>query len=204
MGQKCASNRENLSQTLTGTSRVVPQSFGNRTSIQRSREYSGLRDRHEGEYTAVCRQPRGFDCRRSTDDTKDLGQTLQQQPGDPRLKILAGQPRPRNQYGAGKNWVRAQAVQVATGDFLLFIDADVRPGSGAIKTAIATAETERIDLFTCTPALRKRVFFRVVSAADNVQSLSSLLRLYRRQRSLENRQCFCGWLVHVILCRGWH
>jgi hypothetical protein len=28
---------------------------------------------------------------RSTDDTKDLGQTLQQQPGDPRLKILAGQ-----------------------------------------------------------------------------------------------------------------
>jgi hypothetical protein len=63
---------------------------------------------------------------RSTDDTKDLGQTLQQQPGDPRLKILAGQPRPGNQYWAGKNWARAQAVQVATGDFLLFIDAEVR------------------------------------------------------------------------------
>ncbi|MEG4292236.1 hypothetical protein Q5692_25440 [Microcoleus sp. C2C3] len=86
-----------------------------------------MRDRHEGEYTAVCGQPRGFDCRRSTDDTKDLGQTLQQQPGDPRLKILAGQPRPGNQYWAGKNWVCAQAVEVATGDFLLFIDADVRP-----------------------------------------------------------------------------
>ena len=28
---------------------------------------------------------------RSTDDTKAIGQTLQQQPGDPRLKILAGQ-----------------------------------------------------------------------------------------------------------------
>jgi len=28
---------------------------------------------------------------RSTNNTKDLGQTLQQQPGDPRLKILAGQ-----------------------------------------------------------------------------------------------------------------
>lgn len=95
---------------------------------------------------------------RSTDDTKDLGQTLQQQPGDPRLKILAGQPRPANQYWAGKNWACAQAVQVATGDFLLFIDADVRPGPGAIKTAIATAETEKIDLFTCMPALGKRVF----------------------------------------------
>ncbi len=64
---------------------------------------------------------------RSTDDTKAIGQTLQQQPGDPRLKILAGQPRPANQYWAGKNWAGAQAVQAATGDFLLFIDADVRP-----------------------------------------------------------------------------
>jgi len=106
---------------------------------------------------------------RSTDDTKDLAQSLQQQRGDPRLKILAGQPRPANQYWAGKNWAGTQAVQVATGDFLLFIDADVRPGPGAIATAIATAETEKIDLFTCMPALGKRVFCRVVSAAKNVQ-----------------------------------
>ncbi|MEG4806328.1 glycosyltransferase family 2 protein [Microcoleus sp. F8-D3] len=90
---------------------------------------------------------------RSTDDTLAIGQTLQQQPGDPRLKILAGQPRPANQYWAGKNWACAQAVQIATGDFLLFIDADVRLKPGAIETAIATAETEKIDLFTCMPAL---------------------------------------------------
>ncbi|MEG3895871.1 MULTISPECIES: glycosyltransferase family 2 protein [unclassified Microcoleus] len=90
---------------------------------------------------------------RSTDDTLAIAQTLQQQPGDPRLKILAGQPRPANQYWAGKNWACAQAVQVATGDFLLFIDADVRLKPGAIETAIATAETEKIDLFTCMPAL---------------------------------------------------
>jgi len=92
---------------------------------------------------------------------------------------FACQPRSGKQYGAGKNWAGAQAVQVATGDFLLFIDADVRPGPGAIETDIATAETEKRDLFTCMPALGKRVFCRVVSAADNVQSLSSLLRLYR-------------------------
>lgn len=90
---------------------------------------------------------------RSTDDTKAIGQTLQQHPGDPRLKILAGQPRPTNQYWAGKNWACAQAVQIATGDFLLFIDADVRLKSGAIETAIATAQTEKIDLLTCMPAL---------------------------------------------------
>ncbi|WP_041622761.1 glycosyltransferase [Oscillatoria nigro-viridis] len=34
---------------------------------------------------------------RSTDDTKAIGQTLQQHLNDPRLKILAGQPRPANQ-----------------------------------------------------------------------------------------------------------
>jgi glycosyltransferase involved in cell wall biosynthesis len=107
---------------------------------------------------------------RSTDDTKDLGQTLQQQPGGPRLKILAGQPRPANQYWAGKNWARAQAVQVATGDFLLFIAADVRPGTRGDRNRYRhTAETEKIDLFTCMPALGKRVFCRVVSAANNVQ-----------------------------------
>lgn len=44
---------------------------------------------------------------RSTDNTKAIGQTLQQQPGDPRLKILAGQPRPAKQYWAGKKLGRS-------------------------------------------------------------------------------------------------
>ncbi|NJR24264.1 MAG: glycosyltransferase [Richelia sp. CSU_2_1] len=90
---------------------------------------------------------------RSTDDTLAIAQTLQQQRHDPRLKILAGQPRPANQYWAGKNWACAQAVPEATGDFLLFIDADVRLKKGAIETAIATVKTENIDLLTCMPAL---------------------------------------------------
>jgi cellulose synthase/poly-beta-1,6-N-acetylglucosamine synthase-like glycosyltransferase len=90
---------------------------------------------------------------RSTDDTLAIAQTLQQQLNDPRLKILAGQARPANQYWAGKNWACAQAVPVATGDFLLFIDADVRLKPGAIETAIQTVETEKIDLLTCMPAL---------------------------------------------------
>ncbi|MEZ2321340.1 MAG: glycosyltransferase family 2 protein [Microcoleus sp.] len=90
---------------------------------------------------------------RSTDDTLAIAQTLQQQLNDPRLKILAGQPRPANEYWAGKNWACAQAVEVATGDFLLFIDADVRLKPQAIETALETVETEKIDLLTCMPAL---------------------------------------------------
>ncbi|MFB8797538.1 MAG: glycosyltransferase family 2 protein [Microcoleus sp.] len=90
---------------------------------------------------------------RSTDDTLAIAQTLQQQVNDPRLKILAGEARPANQYWAGKNWACAEAVQVATGEFLLFIDADVRLKPGAIETAIETVQTEKIDLLTCMPAL---------------------------------------------------
>ena len=90
---------------------------------------------------------------RSTDDTLAIAQTLQQQLNDPRLKILAGQARPADQYWAGKNWACAEAVQVATGEFLLFIDADVRLKPGAIETAIETVQTEKIDLLTCMPAL---------------------------------------------------
>jgi cellulose synthase/poly-beta-1,6-N-acetylglucosamine synthase-like glycosyltransferase len=90
---------------------------------------------------------------RSTDDTLAIAQTLQQQLNDPRLKILAGQVRPANQYWAGKNWACAEAVQIATGEFLLFIDADVRLKPEAIETAIETVQTEKIDLLTCMPAL---------------------------------------------------
>ena len=90
---------------------------------------------------------------RSTDDTLAIAQNLQQQLNDPRLKILAGQARPANQYWAGKNWACAEAVQVTTGEFLLFIDADVRLKPGAIETAIETVQTEKIDLLTCMPAL---------------------------------------------------
>ena len=90
---------------------------------------------------------------RSTDDTLAIAQTLQEQLNDPRLKILAGQARPANQYWAGKNWACAEAVQVATGEFLLFIDADVRLKPEAIETAIETVQTEKIDLLTCMPAL---------------------------------------------------
>ncbi len=90
---------------------------------------------------------------RSTDDTLAIAQTLQQQLNDPRLKILAGQVRPANQYWAGKNWACAEAVQIATGEFLLFIDADVRLKPKAIETAIETVQTEKIDLLTCMPAL---------------------------------------------------
>jgi cellulose synthase/poly-beta-1,6-N-acetylglucosamine synthase-like glycosyltransferase len=90
---------------------------------------------------------------RSTDETWAIAHSLQQQRPDPRLKLLAGQPKPAAEEWVGKNWACTQAAERARGDFLLFLDADVRLKPGAIETALQTAEQEQIDLLSCWPAI---------------------------------------------------
>ena len=89
----------------------------------------------------------------STDNTLALLNNLQQKLTDPRFKILCGLPRPNDQLWTGKNWACYQAAQRATGDFLLFIDADVRLKPGAIAAVVETAVANQIDLLTCIPAV---------------------------------------------------
>lgn len=89
----------------------------------------------------------------STDGTLAIAQTLQKTLNEPRLRVLAGQPRPEQQTWMGKNWACTQAVAHATGDFLLFIDADVRLKPGAIVAAIETVQREQIDLLTLCPEI---------------------------------------------------
>ena len=89
----------------------------------------------------------------STDETPMILQTLQQNLGDPRLKILPGLPRSKTQVWTGKNWACTQAAELSEGEFLLFIDADVRLKPGAIEAAIQTAVAENIDLLNCIPEL---------------------------------------------------
>lgn len=84
----------------------------------------------------------------SIDETAAIVQTLQQSLNDPRLKLLAGQPRPTNEVWVGKNWACAQVIAHTKGDFLLFLDADVRLKPNAIATAVGFAETAQIDLLT--------------------------------------------------------
>jgi len=94
----------------------------------------------------------------STDNTLSLAKDLQLELKDPRLKVLAGKPRPANQTWIGKNWACAQCAEQATGDFLLFIDADVRLKPRAIETIVQAAEEEQIDLLTCMPVILCKCF----------------------------------------------
>ncbi|MBD1856102.1 MULTISPECIES: glycosyltransferase [Leptolyngbya] len=89
----------------------------------------------------------------STDRTPEILHSLQTQLADPRLNILTGRPRPTEQFWTGKNWACQQGAEVASGDFLLFIDADVRLKPHAILAAVQTAIAQSLDFLTCIPTV---------------------------------------------------
>lgn len=87
----------------------------------------------------------------STDETLEIAQRLQKTLADPRLQVVAGEPRPPGERWMGKNWACVQGAQRANGEFLLFLDADVRLKPGAIAAAVHRMQTEQIDLLTVCP-----------------------------------------------------
>jgi hypothetical protein len=89
----------------------------------------------------------------SVDDTLAIAQDLQTSLADPRLQVIAGKPRPMGETWVGKNWACVQAVEKASGEFLLFLDADVRLKPDAIGATVELAQRSQIDLLTCWPTI---------------------------------------------------
>jgi glycosyltransferase involved in cell wall biosynthesis len=87
----------------------------------------------------------------STDGTRAIAQELVAQ--DPRVHLVAVPSRPTTAVWCGKNWACAQAVEHAEGEYLLFIDADVRLEPGAIAAAVAEAQATQADLMSCLPTI---------------------------------------------------
>ena len=83
----------------------------------------------------------------STDGTPDIARAVAQ--GDPRLRILAGQPLLAGWLG--KNWACHQLAQAARGDWLIFTDADVRWQPEALAGLVALADQAGADLLTVWP-----------------------------------------------------
>lgn len=84
----------------------------------------------------------------STDETAAIVELLQASRQDERLKLLSAGERPAGEVWVGKNWACTQAIKHAQGEFLLFIDADVRLKPQCIETTIAYAQQEKIDLLS--------------------------------------------------------
>ncbi|MEA5451160.1 glycosyltransferase family 2 protein [Leptolyngbya sp. CCNP1308] len=92
----------------------------------------------------------------STDATGAIAAELAAQ--HPNVHHLAVPPRPDGETWRGKNWACAHAAEFAQGDYLLFIDADVRLSPGTIPAALAEAQTHRVDLLSCAPKIECSCF----------------------------------------------
>ncbi|HET9066494.1 MAG TPA: glycosyltransferase [Gemmatimonadales bacterium] len=83
---------------------------------------------------------------RSTDDTADQVRRLAGT--DPRLRLVPGAPLPTGWFG--KPWACHQGAAVATGEFLLFTDADTTHHPELLSHAVGGLLAEQADLLTLT------------------------------------------------------
>lgn len=81
---------------------------------------------------------------RSSDDTSALA--LAAAAGDPRFRLVQGSAPP--QGWAGKPWACQRAAGEASGDLLLFIDADVQVAPWALRAAATCMEAEQLDMLS--------------------------------------------------------
>ncbi len=81
---------------------------------------------------------------RSTDGTGALAR--QAGAKDPRLHVVDGTERPEG--WAGKVWACSRAAGEATGDLLLFVDADVQLDPDAVAALVAEATAENLSLLS--------------------------------------------------------
>ena len=82
----------------------------------------------------------------SEDRTSDILQSLA---GDERLRVIAGSPLPAGWLG--KNWSCHQLAQTATGEILLFTDADTHHHPSMLLDAVTALFTERSDFLSAVP-----------------------------------------------------
>jgi cellulose synthase/poly-beta-1,6-N-acetylglucosamine synthase-like glycosyltransferase len=111
----------------------------------------------------------------STDSTGAIAQELLTQ--DTRVHLISVPPRPAQEIWMGKNWACTQAAAQAQGDYLLFMDADVRLEKGAIASALVEAQAQQTDLLSCMPQvvcgclaewLAQPIIFRMLIAGFNI------------------------------------
>ena len=76
--------------------------------------------------------------------------------GDERFQLIQGQPLPAGWLG--KNWACHQLSQAASGEWLLFADADVQWQPEAIAALLASAQSEQADLLAAWPTQQTKTW----------------------------------------------
>jgi glycosyltransferase involved in cell wall biosynthesis len=83
----------------------------------------------------------------STDNTKSVIKTAMET--DHRIRLLPSQPLPKNWLG--KNYGCYLLAKQAKGEFLLFLDADVRVNNGLIESSVAHLKKNKLGLLSIFP-----------------------------------------------------
>lgn len=88
----------------------------------------------------------------SEDDTSGVARQYGYTEGQGRLRLLKGTPLPAG--WTGKAWACQQLAQAATGEYLLFTDADTEHAPETVASAMGLALRTRADLLSAWPRLR--------------------------------------------------
>jgi chlorobactene glucosyltransferase len=94
---------------------------------------------------------------RSTDDTAAMVRSLSD---DPRVRLIPGEELPAGWYG--KPWACYQGYREASGELLLFTDADTRHAPTLLGRAVGALMTEQAALVTVSPTQRCVTFWERV------------------------------------------
>ena len=89
----------------------------------------------------------------STDRTLEVAETVAKELGDPRLRILRSAGRPDDERWVGKSWPCWQAARAASGQTLVFLDADVRVLPGGLDGLLQAVRQSGAQMLTAIPAL---------------------------------------------------
>ena len=92
----------------------------------------------------------------------------------PRVRCLVPPPLPEG--WVGKNWACWNGARATTGEWLLFLDADVRIHPEAVRTTLEWAERERADLVTLAPRVETLSFWERVVLPFYVQMILTYFR----------------------------
>jgi chlorobactene glucosyltransferase len=95
---------------------------------------------------------------RSSDDTAGIVERLAAMPeAGGRVRLVRGVDLPPGWFG--KQWALVQGYQVATGDLVLFADADTKHEPDLIPRAVTALRTEHVDLVSVIPRQEMETFW---------------------------------------------
>lgn len=85
----------------------------------------------------------------STDATREIVRAAAS--GDARIRLIDEPPRPA--FAVGRPWAIAAGARLASGEWVLVVDADVMPRPGMVAGALAAAEEHGYDIVSFAPTI---------------------------------------------------